>query len=380
MALDDLEGRARRFLPRPVFGYIAGAAETNSSLRANRAAFQDWGFVPRVLIDTSRRSQARGVFGQEYAAPFGIAPMGASALAAYRGDLVLARAAAQASIPYIMSASSLIPLEEVAKANPAGWFQAYLPGEPARIIAQMDRVAAAGFGTFVLTVDLPVPGNRENNERNGWSMPLQPTPRLAWDGLTRLGWLFGTAFRTLRQHGMPHFENMDAGRGPPILSRDLVRAVGKRDGLTWDHIRMMRQHWKGRLVLKGLLAPGDAVLARECGVDGIIVSNHGGRQLDGSIAGLRALPAMVEQAGNMAVMLDGGIRRGSDVLKALALGAQAVFVGRPLLYAAAIGGEDGVAHAIRLLSEEIDRNMALLGITGLDGMTEDLLQRAARSE
>jgi L-lactate dehydrogenase (cytochrome) len=234
-------------------------------------------------------------------------------------------------------------------------------------------VAAAGFEIFVLTVDLPVPGNRENNVRNGFSMPLQPSLRLAWDGITRPRWLLGNVARTLLFKGMPHFENMDATRGPPILSRNLVRAVGRRDGLNWSHVELIRRRWKGPLVIKGILARQDARLAREAGADGVIVSNHGGRQLDSAIAPLQALPEVLSEAGEMAVMIDGGIRRGTDVLKALALGAQFVFLGRPFLYAAAVGGENGVQHAASLLSDEIDRNMALLGITSTERICRELL-------
>jgi L-lactate dehydrogenase (cytochrome) len=380
LALDDLEPAGRKFLPRPIFGFIAGAAETNASYRANRSAFEDYAFIPRVLIDTSSRNQRKTVLGQTYSSPFGISPMGGIAIAAYRGDLVLARAAAKQDIPFILSASSLIPMEAVRAVGPTTWFQAYLPGEPERILPLMDRVEAAGFETLVLTVDLSVPGNRENNTRTGWSMPLRPTARLAWDGLCRPRWLFGTFLRTLAQHGMPHFENMDAKRGPPILSRNLVRAVGKRDGLSWKHIELMRSRWKGKLVLKGLLSAMDAKLASERGVDGIIVSNHGGRQLDYTIGGLRALPAIVEQANGMAVMLDGGIRRGTDVLKALALGADFVFVGRPFLHAAAVGGEPLTMHVKELLTEEVDRNMALLGINRCDELSSSILVRQSLSD
>ena len=365
LALKDFEAAAARHLPRSVFGFIAGAAETDSALRHNFESFRDWALVPRMLADVSGRSQAKTLFGRRYSAPFGIAPMGASALAAYRGDLVLASAAAGLNVPMITSASSLIRMEEIREAG-SGWYQCYQPGEPERIEALVDRVAAAGYDTFVLTVDIPVPANRENNVRTGYSMPLKITPRLAFDTVIHPGWLLNTWLRTIRRHGMPHFENMDAVRGPPILSKDLVRNVGKRDQLSWEHLVLIRRKWKGNLVVKGILAKEDARLCREHGCDGIIVSNHGGRQLDYAVAPLRVLPEIAAEAGNMTIMLDGAVRRGTDVLKALALGAHFVFVGRPFLCAAAIGGEDGVRHAIGLLAEEVDRDMALLGIRSLD--------------
>jgi L-lactate dehydrogenase (cytochrome) len=375
LALDDFEAAARRHLPRPIFGYVAGAAETNASWRDNRRAFQDFAFVPRVLTDVSKRSQEAELFGRTYATPFGIAPMGISALVAYRGDLVLTAAARRANVPMIMSGSSLIRLEEVAKENPAAWFQAYLPGEPPRIIGLIDRVAAAGFGTLLLTVDTAVLANRENNIRSGFSTPLRPSLRLAWDGLVRPNWLINTALRTLVLHGMPHFENSYATRGAPILARNVLRDFGLRDHLSWKHLELIRERWKGRLVVKGILNPADAKIARESGADGIIVSNHGGRQLDGAVSALRVLPEIAAERGAMTVMMDGGIRRGTDVLKALALGAQYVFVGRPFLYAAALGGETGVAYAINILSEEINRDMALLGINRLSELNPDMLMR-----
>jgi L-lactate dehydrogenase (cytochrome) len=373
LALDDFEAAARRHLPRPIFGYVSGACETGASFAANRAAFAAHAFVPRVLRDVGDRSQATTLLGRAYAHPFGISPMGLSALAAYDGDVVLAAAARAAGIPAVTSATSLTPLERVASEGGGRWFQAYLPGEDARIEAMLDRVAAAGFETLVLTVDVPVSGNRENNIRNGFDAPLKPSLRLARDGMLRPRWLFGTALRTLAARGMPHFENMDALRGPPIVSRNVVRSTMGRDRLAWRHAELMRARWKGPFVLKGVLAPQDARTAREIGCDGIVVSNHGGRQLDGAISPLEALPPIVAEAGGMAVMLDSGVRRGSDVLKALALGADFVFVGRPFLFAAAIAGEAGVRHAVDLLAEEIDRDMTLLGIRTLDEMTADLL-------
>jgi L-lactate dehydrogenase (cytochrome) len=365
LSLDDFERAARRRLPRPVFAYVSGAVEENASLRDNRAALDELSFVPRVLVDVSRRSTAATLLGREWSAPFGIAPMGIAALSAYRGDLVLARAARAAGIPMAMSGSSLIRLEEVARENPDAWFQAYLPGDIARIAPLIDRVERAGFATLVVTVDTAVLSNRENNVRAGFSTPLRPSLRLAWDGISHPRWLFGNVLPTLLRHGMPHFENSFAERGAPILARNVERDFTQRDHLNWSHLEQIRARWTGKLVVKGIIAAEDARIARESGVDGIVVSNHGGRQLDGTVSPLRVLPAVLREAGRMAVMVDGGIRRGTDVLKALALGAHFVWVGRPFNYAAAVAGEEGVAHAIAILRGEVHRNMALLGVTSL---------------
>jgi L-lactate dehydrogenase (cytochrome) len=375
LSLDDFELAAKRHLPRPIFAYVSGGCETDTSLHGNRLAFAGYGFVTRVLQGVSQRSQATTLFGHTYAAPFGIAPMGLCALSAYRGDLVLARAAGAANIPMIVSATSLIALEDIAAANPAAWFQAYVPGEPARIDALLARVARAGYKTLVVTVDTPVSGNRENNLRAGFSTPLRPGWRLVRDGITRPSWLIGTALRTLLGHGMPYFENSQAGRGAPILSKNASRDFGARDHLGWAHLRQIRASWKGELIVKGLLSVADACSARDCGANGIIVSNHGGRQLDGAVSPLRVLPAIVDAMGDLPVMMDSGIRRGNDVLKAMALGAKFVFVGRPFNYAASIAGEAGARHAIDILSQEILRNMALLGVNRLDQMRDDRLIR-----
>ncbi|MBU9595180.1 alpha-hydroxy-acid oxidizing protein [Burkholderia multivorans] len=362
LSLHDFEARARRVLPRPIFGYVSGAAEDNRTRDDNRSVFDEFGFTTRVLRNVSARTQAVDLFGQRFAAPFGIAPMGINALSAYRGDIVLARAAQAAGIASIMSGSSLIPLEAVAAAAPSTWFQAYLPGAPERIAALLERVARAGYRTLVVTVDIPVAANRENNVRTGFSTPLRPSMRLAWDGLTRPRWLIGTFARTLLRHGMPHFENSFATRGAPILSAHVLRDFSARDHLDWTHLAQIRAQWKGSLVVKGILSVEDALAARDVGADGIILSNHGGRQLDGAVSPMRILRDVVtalEPA--FPVMLDGGFRRGADVLKAIALGARMVFVGRPFNYAMAVAGEAGVAHAIRLLQEEVDRDMAMLG-------------------
>lgn len=374
LALDDFERHAKRHLPPMVYQYVAGAVETATSLRANRAAYTRWSFLPRRMVDTSARSAATTLFGKTYSVPFGIAPLGGAAFVAYRGDLRLAEAARQINMPMILSASSLIKLEDVFAQNPDAWFQAYLPGDQLRIDCLVDRVAATGFGTLVVTADTPVLGNREHNTRSGFSMPIRVTPKVVWQSATHPRWLLGTVAQTFYRHGQPHFENMEAERGPPMLSRNALRNTTARDKLSWTNLEAIRRRWKGTLLVKGLTAPADVPIARDSGVDGVILSNHGGRQLDYDVPPLDVLPEIAAHKGGMMVIVDSGIRRGTDVLKALALGADFVFLGRPFLFAAAIGGTSGVAHAARILKEEVERDMALLGVNQLSQLTPDLLR------
>ncbi|WP_284777993.1 alpha-hydroxy acid oxidase [Agrobacterium sp. lyk4-40-TYG-31] len=369
--LDDFERAARRHLPKPVFAYVAGGSEDNYSLHDNRVAFRDIALMPRILRDVSRRTPMASLFGQEFSAPFGIAPMGLSALSAYRGDIVLARAAKALGIPAIMSGSSLIRLEDVAREAPETWFQAYVPPTRERTEALIRRIEAAGFTTLVITVDVSVLPNRENNIRAGFKTPLEPDLALLWQGISHPGWTINTAMRTLLNHGVPHFENNEAVRGVPIVSRNVSRETGGRDWLSWDHLNHLRERWKGKLVVKGVLHPDDVSMAAKAGVDAIILSNHGGRQLDGSPSAMRVLPAAVKAAGNVPVMIDGGFRRGTDIIKALALGAAFVWLGRPFNYAASVAGEAGVAHAYKLLRNELLTDMALVGVTTLPELSED---------
>ncbi|WP_228716977.1 alpha-hydroxy acid oxidase [Billgrantia pellis] len=374
--LDDFEGAAKRHLPRPIYGYVASAAEEGRSFAANREAFDDYSFVPRALVDVSTVSTATELFGRRYAYPFGIAPMGISALSAYRGDIVQARAATAAGIPMILSGSSLIPLEEVAEKGGTDWFQAYLPGTLAEIHALLARVERAGFTKLVITVDYAVPPNPENHRRAGFSSPLKPSARLAWDGLVRPRWLFGTLLRTLIKHGLPHFENNYARRGIPVISKNVNRDFSGRRHLDWTTLERVRECWSGTLIVKGILHSEDARQAVAVGADGLILSNHGGRQLDATVAPLTVLPEVLQAVnGAVPVMIDGGFRRGSQVLKALSLGASFVFLGRPFNYAASIAGEAGVAKAVTLLGGEIERNMALLGVTRLDSLGPQCLRR-----
>jgi len=376
LALKDFEPLARKRLPKPLYAYVSGAVEDNITLAQNRQSFEDLALRPRVLVGVSTRDLSFNLFGRQYAAPFGLAPMGISALFAYRGDVVMAEAASQASVPAIMSGSSLIRLEDVMEAAPGTWFQAYLPGDMRQIEGLLARVEAAKVETLVITVDTPVAGNRENNIRAGFSTPLRPSAALAWQGVTHPRWLLGTFIRTLARHGVPHFENAYANRGTPILSRHVERDFSDRAHFTWDHLATIRRRWKGQLVVKGILTAEDARLAQQHGVDGIVVSNHGGRQLDGVIAAMRALPEVAEAVPQLPVMLDSGVRRGTDVIKALALGARCVFIGRPFAYAAAVASHQGVAHGIQLMQAEISRDLAMLGITRAMDVDAQCIYRA----
>lgn len=372
-ALEDLEPAAQKLLPRPIFGYVAGAAETNASLGDNRRVFDEIQFLPRMLVNVSGRSLDCEVMGQRYALPFGIAPMGVSALTGYRGDLALAASAYRAGIPMVISAASLIRLEEIARVAPGVWYQAYLSGDREETKALVGRVARAGIETFVITADSAVVPSRENNLRNGYRSPLRPDLALLWNGLTHPRWSVGTFLRTFLRHGTPHFENAGPGRGAPLFSRQAVRDFSGREFLDWDIVRLVRAQWRGRLVIKGLLHPRDVAIARELGADGVILSNHGGRQLDGALSPMRALPAAVEVAGNMAVMIDSGFRRGTDILKAVGLGARFVFIGRPFNYAAALASEAGVDHAIDLLRAQLRADLGMLGLRSLQEVDRDIL-------
>ena len=363
--LDEFDAAARRVLPRAVHGYVAEAADDHAAVAANRAGFQAVKLMPRVLGGHAVRDQGTTLFGTRYAHPFGIAPMGLAALAAYDGDVVLAKGAAETGIPAVMSATSLTPMERVAAEAGSRWYQAYLPGDEARIVPMVERIVAAGYEVLVMTGDVPVAGNREDSKRNSFTAPMRPSLDLFLQGAGRPGWVFGTFARTILTRGVPQFENQDVRRGPPILSRDVVRSFAGRASLSWRHAELVRRIFPGKLVIKGVIAPQDAARARDIGADGVVVSNHGGRQLDSAISSIAALPAVKREAGDMTVILDSGVRRGSDVLKALASGADFAFVGRPFLYAAAVAGVAGVRHAAGILAAEIDRDMAMLGIASL---------------
>lgn len=375
LALEDFERHARKRLPPMIYQYVAGGVETGRGIAACYESYQQYVFVPRMFRDVSGRDQSVSLLGQQWSHPFGIAPLGGASFVSYRADIMLAKAAYAMNVPMILSASSLVTLEDVIAVNPNAWFQAYLAGDQPRIDRLIDRVAKAGYGTLVVTGDTPMLGNREHNTRSGFSMPIKMTPKVMWQSATSPRWLFGTVAQTFLRHGAPHFENTDAERGPPMMSSK-VRNTHARDKLAWQHVEAIRKKWKGNLIVKGLMSPEDAFIARDLGADAVILSNHGGRQLDYTVPPLHTLAEIAAKKGQMKVIIDSGIRRGTDVMKAMALGADFVFLGRPFLYGSVVGGQAGVEHAMHILRDEIDRDMALIGVTRPEQLTSSLLRRA----
>jgi L-lactate dehydrogenase (cytochrome) len=365
--LDDFETTARSRLPRALYGFAANGSERGASVRVNARSFERWSFVPRALVDVASVNQKTTLFGTTHASPFGIAPMGGCALFAHRADLALAQGAHASGIPFVLSAASSVPLEQVMQTAPGSWYQGYIPGDEARITALLARLRSAKVGVLVITVDVPIASNRDRDRRLGFTIPLKPRLSLGVDGVLHPRWLLGTFARTLLADGIPRLPNFGGeATGRPIIATPTATARSDRDRFTWAHVAFIRRQWSGALVIKGVLSAQDARLARDAGVDGLIVSNHGGRQLDGAAAPLDVLPEVLDAVGELPVCLDGGIRRGTDALKALALGARLVFVGRPMLYAATVGGQAGVEHAVRILQSEIQTSLALLGCNRID--------------
>lgn len=368
--LEDLRRLARRRLPKIVFDYIDGGAEDELGMVRNRRSFERLQLVPRILADISARSQSVELFGRRYACPFGIAPTGLAGFARPGADLALAAAAAEADIPFVLSGAGTASLEAAVGVAPQHtWFQLYVAREQRITEDLMHRARDAGVEVLMLTVDVPVLGKRERDLRNGLTTPPRPSLHCLLDMLCHPRWLAG-----ILRHGAPRFENwapyLPANTGARALSEFFASQIPFVQ--TWRDLERIRTLWPGRLVVKGCLAPADAVRLVDCGADGIVVSNHGGRQLDAAPAALAMLPSVAAAVGaRTTVMLDSGVRRGADVLKAFALGARFVFVGRPTLYGVAADGRAGAAQAIGILRTEVDLGLAMTGLPSPAALTPD---------
>lgn len=359
--IDDLRLAARRRLPRAVFDFIDGAAEDELTLRRNTAALRDVTFRPRVLVDAGRVDQSVTVLGQQLSTPLILAPTGLCGMAAPRGEVLAGRAAAQAGVAFTLSCMSAVTIEDTMRDAPGPhWFQLYVWRDRELTRLLVDRARAAGYRALMLTVDVPVLGQRERDLRNGATIPPRVTLRNALDSALRAGWLWSMA-----RHPRVDFVNVAGtagGSGGGSFSLGGFVNSQFDPTVTWKDLDWFRSIWSGPLALKGIMSADDAVRAAEAGVDAIVVSNHGGRQLDGLPASIEVLPEIVDAvAGRAEILFDGGIRRGSDVVKALALGARACLIGRPYLYGLGAAGQAGARQAIEILRAEIARVLVLLG-------------------
>lgn len=372
--ISDLRTRAQQRLPRVVFDYIDGGADAERTLRENCRVFDDLTFRPRGGVATPAVDLRVSLLGQSFALPFLLAPIGSSRMFFPRAEEHAARAAGSAGTGYILSTLSGCRLEDV-KAATAGptWYQVYLVGGREVAEAAIARARAAGYSALVVTVDTPVAGNRERDARNGTSAllsgnPITMLPHLG-QMLARPRWLTGF----LGDGGLMQFPNVVLpGSGP--MKYESVGPALARSVVTWADLAWIRDAWGGPIVVKGILIGDDARRAADEGASAVIVSNHGGRQLDGVASGLRALPEVVAAAGtSLDVLMDGGIRRGSDIVKALCLGAKAVLVGRGYAYGLAAAGEPGVSRAIEIFRADLIRTLTLLGVSSVGALDRSLV-------
>jgi (S)-mandelate dehydrogenase len=376
--LEDMRLLARRKLPRIAFDFIDGGADDELCLKRNREAFEKYRLLPRYLRDVSQRDQSVVLFGRTYASPIGISPTGLAGLWRPGADLMQAAAARDANVPFLLSSAANASLEDGMRVAPEHvWFQMYCTSDE-RINADLvQRAVNAQVGVLVISVDVPVNSNRERNRRNGFSRPLRMTPSVVLNAMGHPAWVL----RYLRTGGIPMMRNWmnyapDGASAAQVA--DMYGTLTPASMVSWEHLRRIRDAWRGPLVIKGLLHPDDARDAARIGVNGLVVSNHGGRQLDAAPSPLEMLPAIREAVGpQVELILDSGVRRGSDVVIARCLGARAAIFGRPCLYAVAAAGQSGVARVLQIMRSEIDMVMAQIGCRSFEELDASYLWTGA---
>jgi len=373
ISIGDLRRMARRRLPKILFDLIESGVEDERGLLRNERAFHDHCLLPRYLVDVGNRDQGAELFGRRYASPFGIAPTGFAGLLRHGADVMLAEAAKAANIPFILSGASAASMEKIAAIAPDhAWCHLYAAKDRAITNDLLGRARDCGLRTLVLTVDNPVYPKRERDMRNGFTLPLKLRLPILLEALCHPAWIA----EYLASGGMPVMETW-ARYAPKGATAEQVATFFRTQSptiQTWRDMEVIRRDWPGQLVLKGIQHPDDAVRAEEIGVDGIVVSNHGGKAFDPLPSPLATLPAVRRAVrGRIAVMFDSGIRRGADVIIARCLGAQFVFVGRATLYGMVAGGEQGVARAIEILRQEIDLGLALVGCPNFQDLGPEYL-------
>ena len=358
----DMRDFARKRLPKGIFEFVDRGAEDDLAIENNIEAFRRVKLKPHMLVDVTERSAEVTLFGRKQRMPLAIAPAGAAGLLWYQGELEIARAAARAGIPYTLATRSMSSVEEIAQTvEGTHWFQLYMWRERALSWGLVERVNKAGFDALIVSLDVPVSPNREFNRRNGFTFPFSLNRRAVIDMLAHPRWLAGVMGKYAVTTGLPEYE-----KHPGIASN-----------VTWDDIRELRRLWPRVLMVKGILRADDAERAVNLGVDGIIVSNHGGRCLDAAVATIDALPEIVDRVGTRAtVLLDGGIRRGTDIVKALSLGASAVLSGRPPLFGLAAAGGAGAEKMLSILHQELLTAMGQVGSPTIAQLSSDLIARS----
>lgn len=369
--IDDVRVAAHRVLPRGVFDYIDGAAEDEVTMRANTAAFAAVRFRPRVLRDVRQVDGSTAILGEPSRLPLALSPTGFTRMMHPAGELPVARAAAAAGIPYTLSTMGTTSLEAIATTPlEARWFQLYVWRDRGLTRDLVQRAQAAGYRALFVTVDTPVPGMRERDARNGFTIPPALSPRVLLDIARRPRWWAGF----VRSEPIT-FANVSADRkqDPAGIMEYVSRQFDP--SVTWSDLAELRSLWRGQLVIKGILHPADAARAVDIGADGIVVSNHGGRQLDRAQATLQVLPEIRAAVGDrLEVLLDSGVRRGADIAAAVALGADACMIGRPYLYGLAAAGQAGVSHVITLLDQQFRRALQLLGLASVKELREQTVE------
>lgn len=371
----DLREVARRRLPKGVFEYLDRGSEDELALVHNRRAYDRLKLKTRVLVDLAKLDTRVDLLGGPSALPLAIAPTGIAGLCHYEGELALAKAAAQAGVPFTLATGSITSMEKIAaEAGGRLWFQLYMWKEEELSYQLVQRAKDAGFEALVVTVDFALGNNREYNQRNGFSIPFRLSTRSIFDVLRHPQWLVSVLGRYLATTGMPRHENYPAKYQHRITTGTDQAKPMRHSSMSWQDVARLREFWPGKLIVKGILRAEDAIQAVEHGADGVVVSNHGGRNLDSSIASIDALPEIVAAVGDRAtVLLDSGIRRGSDIAKALALGADSVLVGRATLYGISAGGQSGAEHALKILRSELRKTMAYVGCDSVNKLGSELL-------
>lgn len=376
--IEDLRTLAKRRIPRFAFCYVDGGADDEVTLAHNRAIFRRFRLIPRQLRDVSNIDISTQFLGRNVDRPFGICPTGYNGMLTHQGDLKLARAARQFGIPFIQSTMSTSSIEDIAAEMQGGehWFQLYVLKDHSISARLMERAHAAGCSTLVITTDAVILGNREGDKRN-FTRPQVLTPARKIDVLMHPRWIMDV----LVPHGIPIFGNLteflpksqwSARDGARFISQQMTRA------LDWDHLERLRADWPGKLVIKGLLHCDDVEKAIGIGADGVILSNHGGRQLDGAVHPMEQLSAIKDRVGNgCEIYLDSGFRRGTDITKALSLGAQGVFIGRAPLYGLAASGQQGAELALNMLSDELEACMGQLGCASVGDVQPEMMVAGA---